>query len=324
MLAIGTETDGSIVCPSNNNGIVGLKPTVGLISRSGIIPISVNQDTPGPMGRTVADVAAALGPLTGIDPQDPFTLESGGRSCNDYRSFLKKEGLRGKRLGLLKSEMGYSERVDSIIMRAVAKMRSAGAEVIIIKTPKIDLGEASYLVLLYEFKDGINKYLRAVNMGGSPQNLKELIEFNRKDSVELRYFDQKIFEQAEAKGDLNTREYSESLNKIRKTTREEGIDKIMKQYNLDAILEPTGAPAWKTDLVLGDHFVGGSSSLAAVAGYPSITVPAGFVRDLPVGLSFTGKAWSEPLLIEIAYAFEQVSKERRPPKFIVSDFPVRN
>lgn len=319
MLAIGTETDGSIVCPSNNNGIVGLKPTVGLISRSGIIPISFNQDTPGPMGRTVSDIAASLGPLTGIDSSDSKSLYSSGRSKNDYTVYLNNKGLKGKRIGLIKNEMGFSSKVDTLIMAAAELLKKEGAEVVMVETSKVNIGDASYLVLLYEFKDGINRYLASACDSVKVRDLKDLIEFNKKDSVELRYFDQKIFELAQAKGDLESREYKESLKKIIHAMREEGIDKLMNDNKLDALMSPTGSPAWKTDLLLGDHFVGGNSSLAAISGYPSITLPVGFIGEMPVGVSFTGKAWSEPLLIEIAYSFEQASKHRRTPLFKPTD-----
>jgi len=319
MIAIGTETDGSIVCPSNNNGIVGIKPTVGLLSRSGIIPISFNQDTPGPMGRCVADVAAALGSMTGIDSTDSKTLASAGKCLNDYTQFLKIDGLKGKRIGLLRSDMGFSTKVDTVMMEVVRLLKKEGAEVIDVEGPKTSIGAESYLVLLYEFKDGINKYLAGTPAAVASRNLKDLIEFNKKDSVELLYFDQKIFEFAEMKGDLNTPEYIAALKKITHVTRDEGIDKLIAEFKLDALISPTGSQAWKTDLSLGDHFVGGNSSLAAISGYPSITVPAGFIGELPVGVSFTGKAWSEPVLIEMAYAFEQASRVRKTPKFRLTD-----
>jgi amidase len=320
MVAIGTETNGSIVCPSNNNGIVGIKPTVGLLSRSGIIPISFTQDTPGPMGRTVEDVAACLGVMTGIDSSDSKTFASDGKSFSDYTQFLKKDGLKGKRIGLLKNQMGFSAKVDTLIRQAVALMKSQGAEVIEFEAPRGGgYGAASYQVLLYEFKDGLNKYFASLGENVPVKNLKELIEFNKKDSMELRYFDQSIFVASEAKGDLKTKEYKEALAKMLKATREDGIDKMMKENKLDALMGPTGSPAWKTDLILGDHFVGGSSSLAAISGYPAITVPMGFVENLPVDVTFFGRAWSEPVLIEIAYAYEQGTKHRRAPKFILTD-----
>lgn len=320
MIAIGTETDGSIVCPSNNNGIVGIKPTVGLISRSGIVPISFTQDTPGPMGRTVEDAAICLSALTGVDSTDNKTLASPGKSKIDYTKFLKADGLKGKRIGLVKNEMGFSDKVDTLIRQAVAFMKSQGAEVVEVEAPKASgYGEASYQVLLYEFKDGLNKYLASPDNSAPVKNLEELIEFNKKDSIELKYFDQKIFEKAEKKGNLESKEYKDSLRKMLKSTREDGIDKMMNTYNLDALMSPTGSPAWKTDLLLGDHFVGGSSSLAAIAGYPAITVPMGFIENLPVDVTFFGRAWSEPVLIEIAYAYEQGTKHRKAPKFLGTD-----
>jgi amidase len=320
MIAIGTETNGSIVCPSNNNGIVGIKPTVGLLSRSGIVPISFTQDTPGPMGRTVEDVAIALGTMTGIDSTDSKTLASSVNSVTDYAKFLNIEGLHGKRIGLLKGQLGFSVAVDTLIRQAVAYMKSKGAEVMEIETPKGGgYGAASYQVLLYEFKDGLTKYFASLGENAPVKNLKELIEFNRKDSVELKYFDQNILVAAEAKGDLNAKEYKDALVKMLKATREDGIDKMMNDNKLDALIGPTGSPAWKTDMILGDHFVGGSSSLAAISGYPAITVPIGFVENLPVNITFFGRAWSEPVLIEIAYAYEQGTKHRRPPKFLVTD-----
>ncbi len=320
MIAIGTETDGSIVCPSNNNGIVGIKPTVGLISRSGIVPISFTQDTPGPMGRTVEDAAICLSALTGVDSTDNKTLASPGKSKIDYTKFLKADGLKGKRIGLVKNEMGFSDKVDTLIRQAVAFMKSQGAEVVEVEAPKASgYGEASYQVLLYEFKDGLNKYLGSPDNSAPVKNLEELIEFNKKDSIELKYFDQKIFEKAEKKGNLESKEYKDSLRKMLKSTREDGIDKMMNTYNLDALMSPTGSPAWKTDLLLGDHFVGGSSSLAAIAGYPAITVPMGFIENLPVDVTFFGRAWSEPVLIEIAYAYEQGTKHRKAPKFLGTD-----
>lgn len=320
MFAIGTETNGSIVCPSNNNGIVGIKPTVGLISRSGIIPISFTQDTPGPMGRTVEDVALALGPLTGFDSSDTKTILSDGKSFSDYTRFLKKDGLRGKRIGIDKKSMGFSDKVDTLMKKAIADLKSGGAEVVDIEFPKTEnYEEPSYQVLLYEFKDGLNKYFEAHNNHLPIKNLKDLIEFNKSDSIEMRFFDQGILEQAEKKGDLNSAEYKKALAKMTKATRDDGIDKVMAGYNLDAIVAPTGSPAWKTDLILGDHFVGGSSSLAAISGYPAITVPMGFIDDLPVGVTFYAKAWYEPVLLEIAYSYEQHTKHRKSPKYKISD-----
>jgi amidase len=320
MVAIGTETNGSIVCPSNNNGIVGIKPTVGLISRTGIVPISFTQDTPGPMGRTVEDVAAVLGPLTGIDSSDSKTLASQGEIFTDYTKFLKRDGLKGKRIGLSKKSLGFSDKVDTLMNKAIAYLKANGAEVIDIEYPKsANYEDASYQVLLYEFKDGLNRYLSSSGIDSPVKNLKALIEFNKTDSIELKYFDQGILIQAEQKGDLNSIEYKKALATMLKATRDEGIDKVMNSFRLDAVMAPTGSPAWKTDLLLGDHFVGGSSSLAAISGYPAITIPMGFIDDLPVGITFYGKAWSEPVLLEIAYGYEQGTKHRKPPKYSISD-----
>ena len=320
MTAIGTETNGSIVCPSNNNGIVGIKPTVGLISRSGIIPISFTQDTPGPMGRTVEDVAITLGALTGIDSSDTKTLASAGKFQTDYTRFLKKDGLHGKRIGLLKKTMGFSDKVDTLINKTIAWLRANGAEVVDVEFPKGENYEdASFNVMLYEFKDGLNKYFAGLSSDAPVRSLKELIEFNKKDSVELRYFDQKLLDSADKKGNLESADYRKALARMTKATREDGIDKVMNNNKLDAIMAPTGSPAWKTDLLLGDHFVGGSSSPAAISGYPAITVPMGFVDDLPVGITFFGRAWSEPVLLEIAYSYEQGTKHRKAPKYIIAD-----
>jgi amidase len=319
MVAIGTETNGSIVCPSNNNGIAGIKPTVGLISRSGIVPISFTQDTPGPMARTVEDVAITLGALTGIDSTDSKTFASQGKFFTDYTGFLKKDGLKGKRIGLFKKAMGFSDKVDTLMNKTVAYLKANGAEVVGIEFPKgLNYEDASFQVLLYEFKDGLNKYFAGHN-GSSVKNIKDLIQFNKSDSVELKYFDQNLLEQADQKGDLNSTEYKKALATMTKATRDDGIDKVMNTYRLDAIMAPTGSPAWKTDMLLGDHFVGGSSSLAAISGYPAITVPMGFIDDLPVGVTFFGRAWNESILLEIAYSYEQGTKHRKTPKYIVSD-----
>jgi amidase len=319
-LAIGTETDGSIVCPSNNNGIVGLKPTVGLISRSGIIPISFTQDTPGPMGRTVEDVAISLGILTGIDSTDSKTLNSAGNYQTDYTRYLIKDGLKGKRIGLLKASMEFHFKVDNLMDHTVAFLESQGAEVIELEfVLPSEVEKASFQVLLFEFKDGLNKYFQGLGNEAPVKNLGELIAFNKSDSMELRYFDQKLLEMAEEKGGLESPEYKETLATMLKGSREEGIDILMNEYNLNAIMVPTGSPAWKTDLVDGDHYMGGNSSFAAIAGYPNITVPMGFIDELPVGVSFFGRAWSEPILLEIAYGFEQGTKIRKAPKYLKTD-----
>lgn len=320
MVAIGTETNGSIVCPSNNNGIVGIKPTVGLISRSGIIPISWSQDTPGPMCRSVSDAAILLGALTGVDQNDAKTIDSEGKSKIDYSKYLVADGLKGKRIGLIKNSASFSDNVDTLMRRAIAEMVARGATVIEVVPPEsAGYEKASMEVMLFEFKDGLNRYFAGLGGNAPVKNMTELIEFNRKDSVELRYFDQKILIEADKKGDLHSPAYLKALEAMHRATGKEGIDKIMDENKLDALIAPTGSPAWKTDLLNGDHYIGGSSSLAAISGYPAITVPMGFIGELPVGITFFGRAWSEPVLIEIAYGYEQTSKQRRPPRFLATD-----
>lgn len=318
--AIGTETNGSIVCPSNNNGLVGLKPTVGLLSRTGIIPISFTQDTPGPMTRSVEDVAISLGTMVGVDSADNKTLASAGKYLSDYTPFLKSDGLKGKRIGLLKNSMGFHAKVDTLMKRAITDLKNQGAEVIEIDF-SLERGAngASFQVLLYEFKDGLEKYFASLGDKVLVKTMQDLIEFNKKDSIELRYFDQRLLEMAAEKGDLQSKEYLDALTTMQKATRENGIDKLLKENKLDALMAPTGSPAWKTDLINGDHYIGGSSSLAAISGYPAITLPMGFVDELPVGVSFFSTAWTEGLLIEIAYAYEQSTKHRKAPKFIPSN-----
>jgi len=317
MIAIGTETNGSIVCPSTANGIVGIKPTVGLLSRSGIVPISFTQDTPGPMARTVSDAAAALGVMTGVDPNDSKTAASEGKYLADYTSFLKEGGLKGKRLGWFTSARGSHFKVDTLMQHAVNYLRSQGAEVIEIENIyDREVGSLSFQVMLYEFKDGLNKYFASLGENAPVKSVDELIEFNKNDSIELRYYDQELLIEAQKKGDLTSKEYIDALEKMNRLVRDEGIDRVMKEHNLDAFIAPTGSPAWKTDLVNGDSYTVSSSSPAAVAGYPNITVPMGYVDGLPVGISFFGRAWSEPLLIEIAYSYEQGTKYRKAPHFI--------
>lgn len=317
MIAIGTETNGSIVCPSTANGIVGIKPTVGLLSRSGIIPISFTQDTPGPMARTVADAAAALGVMVGIDSADSKTLASPGNSHTDYTQFLNPNGLQGKRIGWYKASVGQHYKVDSLMAKAIVDLKAQGAEIIEIEQlGSRGAGAASFEVLLYEFKDGLNKYFASLGEDAPIKNMDELIAFNEADSIELQYFDQELVKMANAKGDLNSPEYLKALKDAQTAMRAEGIDKVMNDNKLDAIIAPTGGPAWKTDWVNGDAYILGSSSPAAIAGYPNITVPMGFIQELPVGISFFGRAWSEPVLIEVAYAYENSTKHRRAPKFL--------
>ena len=320
MLAIGTETNGSIVCPSHSNGIVGIKPTVGLISRSGIIPISFTQDTPGPMARTVRDAAIFLGILAGVDSTDAKTLESRGKFYRDYTKFLKEDGLKGKRIGLYKGPLGQNYKVDTLMYKAVDFLKSQGVE--IIEIDEISTGKVGYYsfeIMLYEYKDGLNKYFQSLGSRAPIKSIEELIAFNQSDSIELKYFNQKYLEMAQEKGDLTSEEYVEALAKMKEGSRKEGIDRVMNLHNLDAIIAPTGSPAWKTDLINGDSFQLGSSSPAARAGYPNITVPMGYVDELPVGISFFGRAWSEPVLLEIAYAYERGTKHRKSPKFLVSE-----
>ncbi|MCK0188909.1 amidase [Arenibacter sp. F20364] len=320
MLAIGTETNGSIVCPSTSNGIVGIKPTVGLVSRSGVIPISFTQDTPGPMARTVMDAAICLGVLTGIDPADEKTVAGQGRFYKDYTQFLNKDGLKGKRIGLYQAPMGKNFKVDTLLYKAVDFMKRQGAEIIDINEISTDeVGGYSFQVMLYEYKDGLNKYFQSLGPGAAIKSVEELIAFNEKDSIELKFYNQRYLEMAQEKGDLTDDAYLQALASMLKGSREEGIDRVMDLHHLDAIIAPTGSPAWKTDLINGDSFQLGSSSPAARAGYPNITVPMGYVDALPVGISFFGRAWSEPVLLEIAYAYEQGTKHRKAPKFITPE-----
>jgi amidase len=322
-VAIGTETDGSIVCPSSANGTVGIKPTVGLVSRSGIIPISHTQDGAGPMCRTVRDAAILLGALTGVDPDDNATAASSGKSFNDYTRFLDANGLHGARLGVVRKYFAFNDEVDALMGQALDVMRKSGAEIVdpadietIGKT-----GKNEDIVLLYELKADLNAYLTRLGPNAPVHTLKEVIEFNEKNrEKEMPYFGQDMFLKAEAKGPLTTKEYVDALNENLRLARQEGIDATMDKYKLDALVAPTGGPAWITDLVDGDNGAGQSSTAAAVACYPSVSVPAGFVFGLPVGISFFGRAWSEPVLIKLAYAFEQATKVRKPPKF----FPTAN
>jgi amidase len=317
-VGVGTETDGSIVCPSSANGLVGVKPTVGLVSRSGVIPISASQDTAGPMARTVADAAALLGALAGVDPADPATAASRGHVPKDYLAFLDADGLRGARIGVARAKLfGNSEAVDRLIEEAVAEMRRRGA-VIVDPADIPHLGEydeAELEVLLYELKDGLARYLADWAPGAQVRSLRDLVAFNQRNhEQEMRYFGQDLFEKAAAKGPLTDRAYRRALAKARRLSRQEGLDAVLARHRLDAVVAPTGGPAWVTDLVNGDHFVVGSSTPAAVAGYPAVTVPAGQVFGLPVGLTFVGRAWSEGTLLRLAYAYEQSTRHRRPPR----------
>ncbi len=316
--AIGTETDGSIVCPSTANGLVGIKPTLGLVSRSGIIPVAHSQDTAGPMARTVADAAALLMALAGIDPRDAATRASAGKAQSDYTKFLDPNGLKGARIGVVRKSFGFNPHVDKLMEAAIDVMKRLGAVIVdpanIPTAGKFD--DAEFEVLLYEFKAGLNAYLKTLGGKAPVKSIQEIIAFNEKNADrEMPFFGQEIMLKAEAKGDLNSLAYRQALAKCRRMSRIEGIDATMAKHKLDALVAPTGGPAWTTDLANGDHFTGGFSTAAAVAGYPHITVPAGFVFGLPVGISFVGGAWNEPALIKFAYAYEQATKHRKPPQF---------
>jgi amidase len=315
-LAVGTETDGSIVCPSPICGIVGIKPTVGLASRSGIIPISHSQDTAGPMARTVWDAAVLLGALTGIDPRDPATQRSEGNTHTDYTPFLDAGGLGGARVGMARGYGGFRAPVTALLEEAAGAMREAGAVLVDADLPQME-GDEELTVLKYEFKADIEKYLATLGPDARMRTLADLIEFNQANAErELQVFGQELFEQSLATGPLTDRAYLDALAAIQRRAREQGIDAVMDEDRLDAIAVPTMAPGWIIDHVLGDHFDSGSSSSpAAVAGYPTITVPMGFLSGLPVGISFVGRAWSEPVLLRIAYAYEQATRHRRAPTF---------
>ena len=318
--AIGTETDGSIVCPSSANGIVGIKPTLGLVSRAGVIPIAHSQDTAGPMTRTVRDAAILLNAIAGIDARDSATSPLSARQPVDYTRYLDANGLRGARIGVARAKFfGYSDVTDKVINDAIDVMKQHGA--IIVDPANIETAgkfdDSEFDVLLYEFKTDLNNYLASLGPKAPVKSLQEIIDFNeRHKDQEMPWFAQEIMIQAQAKGPLTEQKYIDELAQDHKMSRTDGIDATMDKNNLDAIVAPTGGPAWVTDLLNGDHFSGASSTPAAVAGYPNINVPAGFSHELPIGISFFGRAWSEPTLIRIAYAFEQASKQRRAPKFI--------
>ena len=319
-LAIGTETDGSIVSPSNNNSIVGIKPTIGLVSRSGIIPIAHSQDTAGPMARSVADAAILLGALSGVDPDDPITQTGLKKGQRDYTTFLDPSGLKGARIGVPRKKLfGDSPAADRLVEAAIADMKKLGAVIVdpadIPTIGQVDKSE--FEVLLYEFKADLNAYLASLGPKAPIHSLKEAIEFNdRHRDREMPYFGQEIFLQAEEKGPLTSKAYLTALARNHRLTREAGIDAVMDKHKLDALVAPTSAPPSLTDLVNGDYGPGGSSSFPAVAGYPHITVPAGYYFGLPVGISFFGRPFSEPTLIRLAYAFEQATRHRRPPTFL--------
>ena len=315
-IAVGTETDGSIICPSATCGIVGIKPTLGLVSRTGVIPIAHSQDTAGPMTRTVADATVLLSILCGTDPNDPITDARRKFGQPDYTKFLDKDGMKGMRIGVGRQYFGRNDKVDKLIEPHLQVLKDGGATLIDVTFPKLQsFGDAEYEVLLYEFKEDLNKYL--AGRGGANKSLRDLIEFNEKNAdKEMPYFGQEIFLQAQEKGDLNDRAYRIALLQSKLMTQEQGIDSVIDKDKLDAIVAPSGGAAWLTDLIGGDCGVFESSSLSAVAGYPNITVPAGYIQGLPAGISFFGRAFTEPTLIKIAYAFEQATKLRKAPKYL--------
>jgi amidase len=319
--AIGTETDGSIICPAQTNGVVGIKPTVGLVSRIGIVPISHSQDTAGPVGRTVADVAALLGTMTGVDEVDAATGASEGRAYQDYTQFLDPNGLKAARIGVARGLFGSDKRVLRIIESGLEAMKSQGAELIDVELASSDkFGKSELELMLYEFKAGLNAYLANRGRMVKVHSLEDVIRFNEdhREKV-LPYFGHERMEAAQEKGPLTQKKYLNALEKNHRLTRDEGIDAVIAEHRLDAIVCPSGGPAWLIDLINGD---GGrswdmdSTSYAAVAGYPHITVPAGYIFGLPIGISFFGGAWQEPVLIKLAYAFEQATQVRVPPKFL--------
>lgn len=318
-VAVGTETDGSIICPSTRNGIVGIKPTVGLVSRSGIIPISATQDTAGPMARTVADAAALLDVIAGADPRDAAT--AGARRAGNYSQYLLRDGLAGKRVGVMRNFFGFDDRVDALMEDAIKAMEAAGATIVDGATlpTRGQFGDAEFEILLFEFKAGIEAYLKTLGPAAPMKTLQDLIAFNDAHAKEeMPYFGQDLFVKSAAKGPLTDKTYLAAKAKARRLSRTEGLDRVFAGKKVDALVAPSGGPAWLTDLVNGDYGTGGSSGPAAVSGYPSITVPAGFVRGLPVGVSFIGPAWSEGPLIAMAYAYEQRAQARRPPQYLAS------
>ena len=317
--AVGTETDGSVVCPSSANSLVGIKPTIGLVSRAGIIPIAHSQDTAGPMARTVEDAAILLAAIRGIDSRDAATKLATGKFETDYRLLLDRNALRGARIGVARKYMGFNQEVDKLIEQSIKTIKQLGAVIVdpadIPTAGRFD--ECELEVLLYEFKADLNSYLTAAGSSVPVHSLKEIIEFNdRNRDREMPFFGQDLFIKAQAKGPLTSRAYLAALRRNHLLSRTQGIDFVIRKHRLDAMIAPTGSPAWPTDLLNGDHFTGGYSSASAVAGYPHITVPAGYVHGLPVGLSFFAGAWTEAKVIQYAYAFEQATKVRKPPRFL--------
>ena len=314
-IGVGTETDGSIICPSSVNGLAGLKPTVGLVSRSGIIPISVSQDTAGPMARTVSDVALLLTAMAGVDPADPSGPAANGRIAADYSTFLKSDALKGKRFGVVRQAMGYHPDVDASMTTAIDAIKAAGADVIDVKIPTYNAwNDPEFAVLLYEFKDGLNTYLK--KSGSSHASLEALIAWNKANARQVMpLFGQEIFEQAQAKGPLTEAAYIKARDSARRLAGKDGLIAALEKNKLDALIAPSLSPAWPTDHVLGDHFVGAGYGMAAVAGTPSLTVPIGDSHGLPLGITFMGRAYSEGELIGFGFAIEQATKARRAPQY---------
>jgi amidase len=321
--AVGTETDGSIICPAQTNGIVGIKPTLGLVSRAGIIPIAHSQDTAGPMARTVADAAILLGALAGPDQRDPATKSSAKRGAVDYTPFLDANGLKGARIGVARKLFGTDKRVAKVMDDSLDAMKQAGAILVDVELKSSDtFGKSELEVLLFEYKAGLDAYLGALGPEAKVHSLADVIKFNEENRARvLQYFGQERMEQAQEKGPLTSKKYLAALERNHRLARAEGIDAVMKKHRVRAIVCPTGGAAWAIDLVNGDggrNWDMDSTSYAAVAGYPHITVPAGYIFGLPVGISFFAKAWQEPTLIKLAYAFEQVTKVRKPPQFLAT------
>ncbi len=314
-IGVGTETDGSIICPAAVSGLAGLKPTVGLVSRTGIIPISVSQDTAGPMARTVSDVALLLTVMAAVDAADPSGAAAKGKIAADYTTFLKADAVKGKRFGVLRQAMGYHPDVDASMSKAVDALKAAGAEVVDIKVPTYnDWSDAEFSILLYEFKDGLNAYLKK---SGSPHgSLEALIAWNKENAATaMPIFGQEIFEQAQAKGPLTDPAYKQARDRARRLAGKDGLLAVLAKERLDAVIAPSLSPAWPTDHVLGDHFVGAGYGMSAVAGTPSLTVPIGHSHGLPLGVTFMGPAYSEGELIGFGYALEQATKARKAPQY---------
>ncbi|MBK8248241.1 MAG: amidase [Gemmatimonadetes bacterium] len=323
-VGIGTETDGSIVCPANANGLVGIKPTVGLVSRAGIVPISHTQDTAGPMCRTVRDAAALLSVVAGADPRDGATSASAGHVLADYTTACDAAALKGARIGVVRQLFNAGPQVNAVMVEALDALQAAGAVLVDpVDIPSLNqLGDAEFTVLLHELKADMAAYLATCGPNVPHRSLADLIRFNEANrAVEMAWFGQEVFEMAEQTQGLDALAYRVALGKCQRLTRTDGLDRVLADYKVDALLAPTGGPAWVTDLVNGDHFGGGSSQLSAVSGYPAITVPAGQISGLPVGFTLMGPAWSEARLIGYAFAFEQVRAARRPPAFLPTVVP---